>query len=108
MTDKKPYGFLAQIFEILPHLDPAATLQTATVLGLAAFFACLCPARAVAQAAGRVEVRATVVSVTASRSAVAALRWLLVQNRDVRRERGLATIEVSREKRKVAINYLKN
>ena len=108
MTDKKLYGYLAQFFKMSPDVDQLATLQTATVLGLAALFACLCPARAFAQAAGRIEVRATVVSVTASRSAVAAMRWLLVQNRDVRRERGLATIEVSREKRKVAINYLKN
>jgi hypothetical protein len=108
MTDKKLYGYLAQIFKMLPHLDQVATLQTATVLGLVAFLAGLCPARAAAQATGRVEVRATVVNVTASRSAVAAMRWLLAQNRDARRERGLATIEVSREKRKVAINYLKN
>ena len=108
MTDKKLYRYLAQIFKMMPVLDPVATVQTATVLGLAAFIAGLCPSRAAAQATGRVEVRATVVNVTASRSAVASMRWLLRQNRDVRRERGLATIEVSREKRKVAINYLKN
>jgi hypothetical protein len=53
-------------------------------------------------------VRATVVDVTASRSAIASARWLLGQKRDVRKERGLATIVVSREKRQVAINYLKN
>ena len=108
MTDKKLYSYLAQIFRMMPDINQVATLQTATVLGLAALIAVLSPSRAVAQAAGRVEVRATVVNVTASRSAVASMRWLLRQNRDVRRERGLATIEVSREKRKVAINYLKN
>ena len=84
------------------------TLQTARVLGLAALIAGLSPGRAAAQTSGRIEVRATVVDVTASRSAIASARWLLGQKRDVRKERGLATIVVSREKRRVAINYLKN
>jgi hypothetical protein len=53
-------------------------------------------------------VQATVIDVSASRSAVAAARWMLGQKREVRKERGLATIVVSREKRRVAINYLKN
>jgi hypothetical protein len=108
MSGDKLYGYLAQFLRKVPEIGPVATLQTATVLGLAALLACLCPSRAVAQATGRVEVRATVVNVTASRSAVASVRWLLGQKRDVRKERGLATIEVSREKRRVAINYLKN
>ena len=87
---------------------PSVALQTATVLGLAALFAAFSPARAHAQASGRVEVQATVIDVSASRSAVAAARWMLGQKREVRKERGLATIVVSREKRRVAINYLKN
>jgi len=108
MSEQKLYGYLARIFGLRRGHGSSITLQTATVLGLAAFLACLCPSRAMAQTTGRVEVRATVVDVTASRSAIASVRWLVSQKRDVRKERGLATIEVSREKRRVAINYLKN
>jgi len=108
MIVKKSYNYLAQIFCARADRAASVLLQTATVLGLAVLIACLNPAGASAQATGRVEVRATVVDATASRSAVAALRWLLGQKRDVRKERGLATIEVSRKKRQVAINYLKN
>jgi len=108
MTVNKLYSSLAQIFGDVAGLHPSAFIQSATVLGLALLLAGINPARASAQATGRVEVRATVVDVTASRSAVASLRWLLGQKRDLRKERGLATIEVSRKKRQVAINYLKN
>jgi hypothetical protein len=108
MGEQNLYKYLAQIFGLRRGHVPSITLQTATVVGLAAFLACLCPSRALAQATGRVDVRATVVDVTASRSAIASVRWLVGQKRDVRKERGLATIEVSREKRQVAINYLKN
>jgi len=108
MIVNKLYGSLAQIFGAEPDLQRSGFLQSATVLGLALLIAGIDPSRAAAQATGRVEVRAMVVDVTASRSAVASLRWLLGQKRDLRKERGLATIEVSRKKRQVAINYLKN
>jgi len=98
-----PEGLRAQALRA-----PSIALQTATLLGLAALVAAFSPVRAEAQAIGRVEVRATVIDVSASRSAVAAARWMLGQRREARRERGLATIVVSREKRQVAINYLKN
>jgi hypothetical protein len=100
--------YLAEDLRVRRFRAPSVALQTATVLGLAALFAGFSPDRADAQAVGRIEVQATVVDVSASRTAVAAARWLLGQKRDVRKERGLATIVVSREKRQVAINYLKN
>jgi uncharacterized lipoprotein YmbA len=73
-----------------------------------ALLATLFASRAEAQSVGRVEVQATVVSAEPTRSALASARWLLAQKGDVRKERGLATIVVSREKRRVEINYLKN
>jgi len=81
--------------------------QSARVWGLV-FFAVILATPVEAQAAARVEVLATVVSVEPARSALASMRWLLAQKRDVRKERGLATIVVSREKRRVRIDYLKN
>ena len=108
MRMNKPCDFWSRRGEKSARRARSRTLQTARVLGLAALIAALWPGRAAAQASGRVSVRATVVDVTASRNAMASARWLLGQKRDVRKERGLAIIVVSREKRQVAINYLKN
>jgi hypothetical protein len=55
-----------------------------------------------------VTVQATVVNVAPQQRAMAAARWMLGRSTWLRRERGLATVEVNRERRKVSINYLRN
>jgi len=91
-----------------PRTDHTVILQTATVLGLASLLALLTPVQSHAQASARVDVRANVVNAAPTRSALASARWLLARRGAARRDTGLATVVVSRERRKVSINYLKN
>lgn len=61
-----------------------------------------------AQGAARLAVEARVVSMEPARIALASARWLSRRPAGSRVERGLATIVVSRERKRVAINYLRN
>jgi hypothetical protein len=85
-----------------------AILQTAKVLSLACLLMVAFGSPARAQASGRLEVSATVVDATASRSAMTAARWLSAGKSVSRRDLRLATVVVNRERRRVAINFLKN
>ena len=84
------------------------TLQSARVLGVASLLALLCRAEANAQATARIGVTATVVDVAPARAAAASARWLAARRGGARKDSGLATIVVNRDRRKVSINYLRN
>lgn len=93
---------------IAPWSWRLAIIQTAKTSGLASLLAVVITARGLAQATGRVEVSATVVNAAPTRSALASARWLLARRDPARRENGLATVAVNRERRRVSISYLKN
>jgi hypothetical protein len=57
---------------------------------------------------GRVTVQAIVVNAAPQQRAMASVRWLMVRKTSQRQERGLATVDLNRERRKVSINYLRN
>ena len=82
--------------------------QSAVVLGLASLFALLGASPVHAQSGARIEVTATVANATPSRAAMATTKWLAARKGSVRKDSGLATIEVNRERRKASINYLRN
>jgi hypothetical protein len=102
------YGYLAQLFGVSAGVPASWFLQTAKVLGLASLLAMLGSGVAVAQGTARIEVSANVVNAAPSQRAIASIRWLLGRRGAVRRDNGLATIVVNRERRQVSINYLKN
>ena len=87
---------------------PSVTRQSAKFAGVMAGVAMLAAAPARAQSTASVAVQATVVNVAPQQRAMASARWMMVRTTWQRRERGLATVEVNRERRKVSINYLRN
>ena len=108
MSDKKLYDYLAQFFMRGHFVRPSVTCQSARFAGLMALVAMLAASPARAQSSASVAVQATVVNVAPQQRAMASARWLLVRRAPQRKERGLATVEVNRERRKVLINYLRN
>ena len=102
------YDCLAHLFRIISEWMRGPTLQSARVLGLASLLTLLHQSVAKAQATARITVSATVVDAAPSRTAVASARWLAARPGGTRKDAGLATIVVNRDRRKVSINYLRN
>lgn len=102
------FEFLSGRFQKPANSPRRTALQTARVVGFASLLALLGASRVRAQSAARIDVRATVVDVTPSRAALAATKWLAARKGSARKESGLVTVEVNRDRRKVSINYLRN
>ena len=102
------YKFLTLGLQLSCFVAHSVTRQSARFAGLIASLAMLAASPARAQSSSRVTVQATVVNVAPQQRAMAAARWMLGRSTWLRRERGLATVEVNRERRKVSINYLRN
>jgi hypothetical protein len=102
------YDCLAQFCRIVPEWLRGPTLQTARVLGLASLLTLRLHSVGNAQATARITVSATVVNAAPARAAVATARWLAARSGGARKDSGLATIVVNRDRRKVSINYLRN
>lgn len=83
-------------------------LQTAKVLALASLVALPRAGALDAQVVARVTVTATVVDGSTARAALATMKWLTARKGSARKEAGLVTIDVNRERGKVLINYLRN
>ena len=108
MSRNQVYRFLTVRLKKRLADAPSVIRQTARFAGLIAVVAMLATSPARAQSSASVAVQATVVNVAPQQRAMASARWLMVRRAPQRKERGLATVEVSRERGKVSINYLRN